>query len=92
MPIYTVLKREDLIRAEQDAETIQQLTLCGYLNAGPFEAENADQAIAQFRAANPEQKAKKPLGLRWIMWVAGVFAVVWFLFVIFYMLPSAFQN
>lgn len=92
MPTYTVLKREHLIRAEQDAEVIQQLTLCGYVNVGPMEADNADQAVAKFREANPEKKAKKALGLRWMMGVGGVFAVVWFIYLIFFLLPIAFQD
>ena len=92
MPTFTVLKRDELIRAEQDADTIDQLTLCGYENHGQFDADNADQAVAQFRETFHEPKHKKALGLRWIMSVAGVFAVVWFIFVIFYLLPQAFQE
>lgn len=92
MPTFTVLKRDDLIRAEQEADTIQQLTLCGYVDFGQIDADNADQAVAKFRAGYTEPKPKKPLGLRWMIWVFGSFAVVWFLFVLLYMLPSAFQD
>ncbi|SBS29643.1 hypothetical protein MAQ5080_01459 [Marinomonas aquimarina] len=92
MPTYTVLKRDDLVRAEQDSDAIQQWTLCGYEKMGQFDAQDADQAIAQFRAGYHETKPSKPLGLRWMIWVFGSFAIVWFLFVLFYMLPSAFQD
>lgn len=92
MPTFTVLKRDDLIRAEQETETIQQLTLCGYVDFGQIDADSEEQAVEKFRAEYQEPKRKKPLGLRWMIWVFGSFAVVWFLFVLFYMLPSAFQG
>jgi hypothetical protein len=92
MPTFTVLKRNDVVRAEQDAEAIKQLTLCGYENFGQIEADSEDQAVEQFRADYTEPKRQKPLGLRWMIWVFGSFAVVWFLFVLLYMLPSAFQE
>lgn len=92
MPTFTVLKRNEVVRAEQDADTIKQLTLCGYEDFGSIEADSAEQAVAQFQSSYTEPKRQKPLGLRWMIWVFGSFAVVWFLFVLLYMLPSAFQE
>lgn len=94
MPAYTLLKRNDLIRAELDSETIERLTRCGYETTGQREADTAELAVEQFRAQQGEpKKPEKPLGLRWMMWVGGSAALVWFTYLIFgLLLPFAFQS
>lgn len=90
MPTYTVLQRNDQIRAEQESDVIKQLGLCGYVESGQLEAETPEQAVSQFQENMTEERSPKPLGLRWLMWVGSVAAVVWFTYLIFFLLPMAF--
>ncbi|MBJ7551047.1 hypothetical protein [Marinomonas ostreistagni] len=93
MPTFTVLQRGDLIRAEQDDSAIESFTVCGYTARGQIEAQTPEQAVSEYVTQyGMGEKPKKPLGLRWIMGVAGVFAIVWFVFVIFFLLPTAFEG
>lgn len=93
MPTYTVLQRNDQMRAEQDADVIYQLGLCGYVEIGFQDADTAEQAVSEYHANNELQdNYKRPLGLRWLMWVGGGAAFCWFTYLIFFLLPLAFQD
>ncbi|MBM6550797.1 hypothetical protein [Marinomonas ostreistagni] len=95
MTKYTVLQRDHLTRAESEADKIEQLTSCGYRVCKEVEADSAEAALAQYQAeptpAAPESPAI-PQKYRKFLWLGLVCAVLWFLFVIFGLLPLAFPD
>lgn len=95
MPTFTILKRNELLRAEQEDSVIQQFTVCGYEVQGEQVAESAEQAVAQFQAAS--QGAEKAPFFetklrRNLMILLGVLAFMWFTYLIFGLLPTAFVE
>ncbi|MCC4274096.1 hypothetical protein [Marinomonas communis] len=92
MQTFTVLQRNERIRAEQDNAIIAQLKLCGYNEVGCVEASSAEEACAsQANQLSPEAKPSYP-GMRKVAWIGGVVAIGWFSYLGFVLLPMAFQG
>ncbi|MFD1382701.1 hypothetical protein ACFQ45_04965 [Rhodanobacter aciditrophus] len=93
MPQYTVLIREDLMRAESDPETIERFKRCGYAVKGAFEATTAGGALGQYREKHPkpvrEEKAPMSAKMRYFLIGGAVATVLWLCFLAFGLLPMA---
>lgn len=93
MPQYTILIREDLMRAESDHETIQRFKRCGYTEGGAFHATTAGGALGLYREKHPKPVAaeKPPMSpkMRYFLIGGGVATVLWLCFLAFGLLPMA---
>ena len=98
MAIYTLLQRDQFIRAAQEADEIKQLQMCGYTICGEQEASNADEAVVIYEQNTPlemRQEQKTPVvppKYRKFLWFGGVCLVLWICFLIFGLLPLAYPS
>tara|TARA_Y100000031_G_scaffold144958_1_gene177016 strand:- start:497 stop:832 length:336 start_codon:yes stop_codon:yes gene_type:complete len=92
MQTFTVLQRNERIRAEQDNAIIAQLKLCGYNEVGCVEASSAEEACASQTTKLPEEPKPSYPGVKKIAWIGGVVAIGWFSYLGFVLLPMAFQG
>ncbi|TDO98056.1 hypothetical protein [Marinomonas balearica] len=92
MQTFTVLQREHLTRAEITKEDIERLKLCGYVEKASVSANTPDEAVENFLAQNISEETKpvKSKRLKFMLWLGGTIAAMWFSYLVFVLLPMAF--